>query len=224
MNVLDDQCPATAKIRQIPEARRAGDIVTSAQVGLMLRLWRGAPWSRNPLMGGFHRLEIVAVAVTLTFVLLMIPVAAAIGTVYYANSSERAQSERDTRQRVVAVLLEDSRPADPDGDPRIPRASDYATARWSVDGVEHTGPLQTPAGATAGQEITVWVDADALPTTAPQSGTHAGLDGVALAVTVWFLSAGTAVTVLYVVHRIGLRRRMAQWDREWEAADHRPSR
>ncbi len=110
----------------------------------MLRLWRGAPWSRNPLMGGFHRLEIVAVAVTLTFVLLMIPVAAAIGTVYYANSSERAQSERDTRQRVVAVLLEDSRPADPDGDPRIPRASDYATAHWSVDASNTPGHCRLP--------------------------------------------------------------------------------
>ncbi|MEE2058397.1 hypothetical protein Q7514_12785 [Rhodococcus artemisiae] len=166
----------------------------------------------------------MAVAVTLTFVLLMVPIAAAIGTVYYANSSERAQSERDTRQQVVAVLLEDSRPSAPDDDPRIPRESDYAPARWFVDGVEHIGPLQTPSGAVAGQEITVWVDADALPTTAPQSGIHAGLDGVALAVTVWFLSAGAAIAALYVLHRIGLRRRMAQWDREWEAADHRPSR
>ncbi len=142
----------------------------------MRRLWRSAPWSRNPLMGGFHRLETVAVAVIVAFVLLMVPIAGAIGTVYYANSSERAQGERDTRKQVGAVLLEDSRPAAPDDDPRIPRESDYASARWFVDGVEHIGRLQTPSGATAGQEITVWVDADALPTTAPQSGIHAGLD------------------------------------------------
>lgn len=67
----------------------------------MRRLWRSAPWSRNPLMGGFHRLETVAVAVIVAFVLLMVPIAGAIGTVYYANSSERAQGERDTRKQVA---------------------------------------------------------------------------------------------------------------------------
>lgn len=222
MNVLDEQCHAATRDPQWVEG--LGDMTMRAQGGPLRRLWRSAPWSRNPLMGGFHRLETVAVAVIVAFVLLMVPIAGAIGTVYYANSSERAQGERDTRQQVGAVLLEDSRPAAPDDDPRIPRESDYASARWFVDGVEHIGRLQTPSGATAGQEITVWVDADALPTTAPQSGIHAGLDGVALAVTVWFISAGSAITALYVLHRIGLRRRMAQWDREWEAADHRPSR
>ena len=199
----------------------------NAEQPLVLRLWRRAPWSGNPLMRRSERFESALVLVVAMFVLVMVPLAAAYGTATYARVGQLALEERLERHQVTALLLEEPAPTDAgsmtDTATRGPGDPDRATARWTTGtGETRTGKVETPFDAKPGETIDIWIDSTGDPVTAPRTGSDGVVAGVSAALTVWGVGSGIALLLLYGVHRVGVRRRMSALDREWNDGGRSP--
>lgn len=187
-----------------------------APVPAPVRWWRLRPWSRNRLMRGGDRAEAVALLVTAMVLAALVPFAASFGTATYTRMQRQAEIVRTTVRPVPAVLLGDAHPAAHiEASLQHPEPGDSALARWSAAGRERTGVVPTAAGATAGQTVTVLVDAAGNLADPGRSGTQNAAVAVTAACGVWALGAGVANLVLVGLHRILLRQRMRRWDREW---------
>ncbi|WP_213572845.1 hypothetical protein [Rhodococcus sp. USK13] len=190
---------------------------------LTLRWWRLAPWSRNSLMRPSDRFESLAALMTTLFVLLLVPCAAAFGTVSYTDLSEQSRTDRANRHVTTAVLVDDPKPRMDDGYTRSPLTHDYASARWlSSDGSSRTGNVEAPPRAMAGDTVEVWIDSNGDIVDAPRTGTENAALAVSAAMSVWAIGATTAILLLVITRWVGARNRMRQWDREWCTVDRTP--
>ncbi|MFD7006191.1 hypothetical protein [Rhodococcus jostii] len=182
-----------------------------------LRWWRLAPWSRNPLMRGTDRVDSVVAAVLIAFVLIVVPFAAAFGTVTYTGLAERSHAELQTRHAQSAVLVEDPRPVVvADAHSRSPDTQDRATAQWTApDGTLRSTDVQTAPGTHRGDTVTVWVDTNGNIVAEPRSGMQNAAIAVSAALSVWAGAAVGALLLYSGVRWISGRSRMRQWDREW---------
>ncbi|MEV7341040.1 DUF3592 domain-containing protein [Streptomyces sp. NPDC093544] len=171
-------------------------------------LWR---WRRNPLRRRSDALEawVVLVAWALTvFGGVFIGLAAA-QSVEHGLAQQRAEWHS-----VPARLAADAPESTPteSGADRV-----WAKVRWTApDGSARTGQARVPAGTTEGTPVTVWTDPDGRlvtkPTTASQAQLRASLVGVLIGMSV---AAVPFVCGRLVSGRLE-RRRMDQWDEEWE--------
>jgi hypothetical protein len=187
---------------------------------LTLRWWRLAPWSRNSLMCASVRIESLVALMTTLFVLLLVPCAAAFGTVTYTDLSEQSQTDRVNRHVAAAVLVEDPKPRMDDEYSRSPQVHDYASARWlSSDGSSRAGNVEAPPRAMAGDTVEVWIDANGDIVDAPKTGTENAALAVSAAICGWAIGATTAILLLLITRCVGARNRMRQWDREWDTVD-----
>ena len=182
-----------------------------------LRWWRLAPWSRNPLMRGTDRVDSVVAAVLIAFVLIVVPFAAAFGTVTYTGLAERSHAELQTRHAQSAVLVEDPRPVVvADAHSRSPDTQDRATAQWTApDGTLRSTDVQTAPRTHRGDTVTVWVDTNGNIVAEPRSGMQNAAIAVSAALSVWAGAAVGALLLYSGVRWISGRSRMRQWDREW---------
>ncbi|WP_009472548.1 hypothetical protein [Rhodococcus sp. JVH1] len=182
-----------------------------------LRWWRLAPWSRNPLMRGTDRVDSVVAAVLITVVLIVVPFAAAFGTVTYTGLAERSHAELQTRHAQSAVLVEDPRPVVvADAHSRSPDTQDRATAQWTApDGTLRSTDVETAPGTHRGDTVTVWVDTNGNVVAEPRSGMQNAAIAVSAALSVWAGAAVGALLLYSGVRWISGRSRMRQWDREW---------
>ncbi len=109
-------------------------------------------WHRSPLLRRRDRLESTAALVVVVFVVMMVPLAATVGTVTYGTLVEQARQDIHTHRQVEATVL-DSAPtvaAAPETAPPLPPAVDQTElrwVRWNVDGHTHTGRLSRPLDA-----------------------------------------------------------------------------
>ncbi|WRZ88909.1 hypothetical protein OHB54_07430 [Streptomyces sp. NBC_01007] len=89
--------------------------------------------------------------------------------------------------------------------------------RWTTtNGTVHTGKAKVLPGAPVGTRVTVWTDRTDHVVSAPVTRTEATLE-VALTGTLVAPSVGAAVRAAGWVARTRLdRRRMAEWDAEWQ--------
>ncbi|QTJ69652.1 hypothetical protein HYG77_06285 [Rhodococcus sp. ZPP] len=190
---------------------------------LTLRWWRLAPWSRNSLMRPTDRVESFAVLMAILFMLMLVPCAAAFGTVTYTDLSEQSLTDRVNRHVTAAVLVDDPRPRMDDGFTRSPLIHDYAPARWAgSDGLPRTGDVEAPPNAQVGDTVDVWIDANGDVVDAPRTGTENAAIAVSAALCVWAIGATTAILLLAIGRWAGARNRMRQWDREWGNVDRTP--
>ncbi|WP_280391936.1 hypothetical protein [Nocardia brasiliensis] len=108
----------------------------------------------------------------LTFVLACIPIAAMTGA--SSCSAIIAETRSDTTKRSAeATLLEDPQ-----------RTGSYryrARTQWSSDGRIGTATVEVPRTASRGERLTLWLDSDDTPTTAPLTGTQAVMTGIGIA-------------------------------------------
>ncbi|WP_016693489.1 hypothetical protein [Rhodococcus rhodochrous] len=183
---------------------------------LATRWWRASPCNPNPLMRGRDRAANLAALLAIVCAVLMVPVAAAIGTADYAHTRAETDRARIELRQVTAVLSADPYPDD--------TGVEVAPARWHVDDSEHLAEVRTPPGARLGDTLPVWVDTEGRPVGAPPSGTIVALDAIATAVTVWLGAAGILGLAVSVLRRVAARHRMRAWDREWESFDRTPGR
>ena len=192
----------------------------SGPPGPATRLWRLAPWRHNELMRGADRFESVVVLFVVVLVLLLVPLAGAVGTATYDRLDLEMQAARAAGHPVDAVLIENARPSEEPtrGVPTQLRAP----ARWSVDGVEHTGDVDTARRATAGQTVAVWIGPDGDQAPPPRSGAANAAEAVATALVVWVAGTAGCAAVLSVFNWLATKRRLARWDREWERVGQSP--
>lgn len=176
-------------------------------------------------MRSCDRLESVVVLVVALVVLLMVPFAAAYGTATHTRLDTQTRTERATQHQVAAVLVEDARPVS--GENRPAWSSEdrgHARAQWSLAGSKHTGDVPTTAGATSGQTISVWINSDGDPVTAPATGTENAATAGSAASMMWAAGAGGCVVLLVGIRWAITRHRMSQWAAEWYELGKPPGR
>ncbi|MFE7896898.1 hypothetical protein ACFU3E_05005 [Streptomyces sp. NPDC057424] len=176
-----------------------------------VRLWR---WRSNPLRRRSDRAEALIVLVAWILAALggVITGLAAAGAVDRSLARERAES-----QAVQAVLTEQA--------PKAPQVTKEgsggdtvrATVRWTdPDGSRHTGRAEVEPAAAAGTRTTVWTDRTGELVDAPLAPAEAMVQASGTGVLAG-AGAGTAVWVCGRLVRMRLdRRRLAEWDAEWE--------
>ncbi|MFF4352999.1 hypothetical protein [Streptomyces sp. NPDC001530] len=171
-------------------------------------LWR---WRRNPLRRRSDALEawIVLVAWALTVLGGVFTGLAATQSVEHGLAQQRA-----AWRSVPALLTEDAPDASTteSGDGLV-----WAKVRWTAaDGSPHAGQARVYAGSTAGTPVTVWTDPDgrlvSRPATASQARLRASLVGILVGVS----AAGVPFVGGRLLRGRLERRRMEQWDEEWE--------
>ncbi|HEY5857345.1 MAG TPA: hypothetical protein VIW24_25780 [Aldersonia sp.] len=183
------------------------------------RLWRLAPWRHNELMRSTDRFESVVVLFAVVLALLMVPIAGAVGTATY-DRLDLATQAAQARHPVVAVLVENAGPSEKPtrGVPKHFRAP----ARWWVNGVEHTGDVDTGPRATAGQTVAVWIGPDGQQASPPRSGAANAAEAAATALVVWVAVTSGCAAVLLAFDWLATKRRLARWDRKWERVGQSP--
>ena len=171
---------------------------------------------RGPLKRRSDRVEMVSRLVLAAVVLLAVPLSLAVGTVAHGAAADTARAQSAERTQVVAVLVEDTAGV------TLGNAGDrqLTVARWTTpDGLAAEGWVPAPVGATAGQEVPVWVDAAGTVTRAPLNGSEvtdrALVRGALVFLTLTALALGGHGTVCLVL----ARRRSRQWDAGWTAVE-----
>ncbi|MFC8434950.1 hypothetical protein [Streptomyces sp. NPDC057253] len=168
-------------------------------------LWR---WRGSPL----RRREDVLEAWLVPAVWVLVTVGGTVAGVVTAESADGVFArQRAERTPVRAVLLADT-----------PRATTHsfrslATVRWTApDGSVRTDKALVESGRSAGAEVEVWTDARGDLVTAPPNRTEASVEAGVLGAASAFALSGVVFGAGSVVRRGLDRRRLAQWDVEWD--------
>ncbi|MFJ4828548.1 hypothetical protein ACIP79_01205 [Streptomyces sp. NPDC088747] len=171
-------------------------------------LWR---WRRNPLRRRSDALE--------TWIMLVAWVLTVCGGILVglaaAQSVERGLAQQRAEwHSVPAWLTQDAAgptPTEDDAD-RV-----WAKVRWiAPDGSVHAGQARVLAGTAEGAAVTVWTDSDGRHVTRPATASEARLRA-SLVGTLVGVSAAVVPFVCGQLLRGRLeRRRLDQWDEEWE--------
>jgi hypothetical protein len=179
------------------------------------RLLHRFGWAASPLLRAVDRAESMAMAaLVVAFVIAGPLLAIFVGRAADAAALQVQRTQRASEKQVQAVLLQDAGQA-VDGylDAAFPRA------RWTApDGRITTGTVGTALNLRAGQSVPIWVNRTGVQEQQPLAGADIR-DQVVFAdlVAVTALSillGGGAVTVRVLADR----RRMAGWQRDWEAS------
>ncbi|MFJ8800416.1 hypothetical protein [Streptomyces sp. NPDC102487] len=171
-------------------------------------LWR---WRGNPLRRRSDALE--------GWVLLTAWVFTVFGGVVTGLAATQAVEDGLARQRAAwhsatARLTEDVPPASAT---RSGARVVWAKARWTTaDGAPRSGQVRVRAGSAAGTPVAVWTDPEGRlvgrPATVAQARVRASLVGALVGVS----AAGIPFVTGWLVRARLERRRMEQWDAEWQ--------
>ncbi|MFS8098956.1 hypothetical protein LFM09_17660 [Lentzea alba] len=183
----------------------------------LARVVRQAFPGRNQLATAGDRIEGVVLVVAVVVALLALPVAATAGSEFYAARLVQSASEQQTRQQVVAVLLEDTPPVSGVVDPDGPVKSASVRATWhGPDGVPREGLVRAAQGRKAGGMLPIWVDRGGDPAGPPLTTAGAVVEAAGLAALLW-AGVSAAMAVLYLAARFTHKQvRMRRWAAEWE--------
>lgn len=173
------------------------------------RLWR---WRGNPLR---RRDDIIEAWIVLAVWVVAAVGGTVVGLVTAHASDEMFARQRAERSSVHAALLTD-----------VPRnvagigttsGRTAARVRWTdPSGSVHTDETLVEDGLKAGTEVVVWTDDRGEITTEPPSLTEAAVEGGVLAAAATLALAGLAFGAGAVARWRLDRRRIAQWDSEWD--------
>ncbi|GGZ44280.1 Rv1733c family protein [Streptomyces bluensis] len=172
-------------------------------------LWR---WRRNPLRRRSDRIEAWVVLAAWAFTVL--------GGVITGLLATRAVEHNLDRQRVewrpvVAQLTEDAPGAVASSAPGTARV--WAEVRWTArDGSAHTGQTRVAPASAVGTPVTVWTDTDGRMVTEPATRSEARVRSSLIGVLVGVTAAGVPFVSGRLVRGRLERRRMDEWDEEWE--------
>ena len=188
------------------------------------RWWRLTPWSRNPLVRARDRFDVVVAAVVISFVLIMVPFAAAFGTVTNTRLNDQSRADLLSGHAQSAVLIDDPHQVlvgGAAGD--APDTEDRATAQWAApDGNLQSTDVETRPGAHRGDAVSVWIGPDGHVVDEPRSGPENAVIAVGAALSVWATAAVGSFLLLCGVRWVNTRSRMRQWDREWNDVGRTP--
>jgi hypothetical protein len=173
------------------------------------------------------RIERTAVVVGVAVLLLLIPVAATIGSVTYSDLSLRSQQQRAEYVRVDARVI-DTVQSTGTGSDSTTLATGIATVQWNApDGSIRSESTEVPAEVQIGETTSIWCDANGTLVHAPVSEVGAVINGASTAMFVWVLGTVLVGFLVYLTTVAGDRVRMRRWDSDWKdflQARNHPSR
>ncbi|WP_190197572.1 Rv1733c family protein [Streptomyces djakartensis] len=176
-----------------------------------VRLWR---WRSNPLRRRSDRVE--AWIVLLTWVLVVL--GGAIAGLVAAGAADRALAAQRAKAHAVSAVLTERAPKSSQATTDGSRSDTVlARVRWTAPGGStHTGRTEAEPGAAAGTRVTVWTDRTGELVDAPLNPAEATIQAAATGVLAG-TGTGAAVWTVGRLARVRLdRRRLAEWDMEWE--------
>ncbi|MCV7250893.1 hypothetical protein H7J86_01825 [Mycobacterium hackensackense] len=165
--------------------------------------------SRNPLVRISDRIEALTTFLALSLVVLMTPVAGAVGTAVH-DSNARLYAEQALTRHIVSATAQ----TDTETVVQRNQLSYVVRARWTAAGSEHTGLVPWPSPASLGDKTDIWVDARGENTVAPTPVRQAAVDAVGIALSLWLVVAGASAGFVWVVRCRLDRSRHSAWDRE----------
>jgi F0F1-type ATP synthase membrane subunit c/vacuolar-type H+-ATPase subunit K len=180
-------------------------------------LWR---WRRNPLR---RRSDVLEGWARLFAALLMVvgaPAAGwAVGSLVDDALHRTVRSERAERSHVTAVLVHIHPEQTAGTDPPPAGTNDrgvQADARWKTpDGATHTGVVQITADRRAGDRIRLWTDSAGRLVLPPMESSTATTQAVLAGFGVALAAGGTVAAFRRALLWQLMRRRLADWGREW---------
>lgn len=177
---------------------------------------RGWRWRRSPLRRRSDVIEAWAVLVVAVLILVGAPLAGA-AAARWAHGEARSVSmeQRAERHRVRAEVVGrkgDSLPSVQAGGQHAYRA----TVRWTEPGEgTRTATARVPSDTRRGETVDVWFDSRGRSVTPPVAESAVWQHTLTIGTCA---AGGAALVVLFghfLVRRVALRRRMAEWDRAW---------
>ncbi|MEV5845324.1 hypothetical protein AB0M32_25470 [Streptomyces sp. NPDC051985] len=175
-----------------------------------VRLWH---WRRNPLR---RHSDVVEGWIVAAFWVLALACGVLSGVVAAQVTDATSAARLSHLREVTAVVTDDTAPS-PAGSGRFDDEWVRATVRWTdPDGTVHTDRAVVRRADPAGTRVAVWADRAGHVADASVSGTaatvQAALTGALVAplagATVWAVGKGARTRLM--------RRRLAEWDAEWE--------
>lgn len=185
-------------------------------------LWLRGLWpDRNPLRRASDRVQAAVVAVALLVFLIggpLIALGAGHWAAAIASRVERAQQA--SWRQVPAVLLVNAGQTMSVGYGGV--TATQVRARWTApDGEVRTGDVAAPPGTLKGATVQIWVDSTGEQTGPPLRHDQATGQTVLAAVTAPLLLGVVTLCLASVAIRILDRRRLADWDADWQTTEPR---
>src|ERR1700741_1319540 len=107
---------------------------------------------RNPLVRGIDRLELLIIVLGILVVLVATALAGALGTAVHDARSRVYIAQAQARHAVTARAMDDSTVVLSVDD----NAATRVTARWQVNGSEHTSVLNWDHAVKSGDPLMIW--------------------------------------------------------------------
>ncbi|MFC8141022.1 hypothetical protein ACFUKV_04525 [Streptomyces paradoxus] len=179
-----------------------------------VRWWR---WRRNALK---RRVDVVEAWVVLAGWVLALLGGLVAGMLAAGTVERAAERQRAESRQVTAVVVEDAPgpcPARTASDHRV-----WGKVRWTApDGSTHREEARVAPRAPAGSTISVWVNRSGDVTSRPVSSGEVWLHTAMGGALAGFFAGGTVLAAAWLTRLALDRRRLAQWDAEWERIDTR---
>ena len=178
--------------------------------------WKRTWWTRvagrNRLVRPVVRIEALVSALAVFSMIMMAPVAAAIGTSVHEVRSQFYAGQADTRHQVTATAVGDAAVV------TTPSAVKFIVpARWDAAGRRHEERIEWSDMAKAGENLAIWVDDRGERVDPPAPPSRADAEAIGAAAVVWLGFSCITGAGLTVLHRYFDRRRYADWDRQMRA-------
>ena len=155
---------------------------------------------RNPLVRSSDRIEVMVLSLAVLLTVVAVPIGGDRHLVYDAHTRVYAEEAR-TRHQVTATAIEDGTVV------MQPKSLSFtARATWSAAGRDHSDIVTWSDQVKAGDQQSIWVNADGAKVGPPSLSGDAAADAVRLAIYVWLGVAAASAGLVYVVRR-GLDRR-----------------
>jgi hypothetical protein len=170
----------------------------------------------NPLARPTDRWQARLRVLLITLGMLMLPLAATVGSLVTADGLHVADVQARDRSSTVAVLTADA-PALQFTEGGAPvSTSDLVAVDWfAPEGSPRTGALTAAPGMLAGSTMRIWVDHSGNLVGAPTTSSAAVTGGVVVGVGM-ILSWGLVLILVLGASGVVLdRKRRADWDRDW---------
>ncbi|GAA1888824.1 Rv1733c family protein [Streptantibioticus ferralitis] len=180
-------------------------------------LWR---WRRNQLRRRSDVIEAWASLVTVGLVVIGAPVAGlAAGKSVGSDLQRTMQRQRAERHRTTARVINIDRHPAPVADSEAAHGQDgtrVALVRWRTpDGSSRTGVVRIEARHAVGDPLAVWTDRRGRLTERPLDASTATTNAVAAGFGVGGAAAALACGARQLLGWRIMRRRLADWAREW---------
>ena len=178
--------------------------------------YRGRSWvirafGRNPLVRRSDRAEAVLLVLAFVSVLVITPVAGAIGTAVHESHARLYADQARARQQIAATVT-----GNPTSTIQANRVVITVPVHWRFDGIDHADKLEVEYAPKAGDRVQVWIDRGGDQVGRPPAASQAGTDALAAGAGFW-LGIVAGVTGLTAWLRAVLaRRRDSAWEREWQ--------